>query len=346
MTQSAEATTDNDFWRSSGFHLLERNPDGYLRVTPDFLRAYVARPELRPVEESCAAERSLHAALLEDPVRPIAETDLAAFQDPDGADNYRIFLAWRERLLARETLEAAYLAIFTQPGSPLPALFIDQLVHAILRNLLEGCDDPFRLRAGELLFRSQKVTIQDSGILLADEEVVESYAETGGLGSLGQLLVESNTPMRSIELDVLLDETAAVYWQRSDRFDTVLDLSFGKSGLDAFCRVLEAWVRHFLQVEVGVQPVPSIQDDKWVWHLGLDSEATALLNDLYEGRTVDEERMARLLALFRLEFRDPNVMLPRVKGRPVYLGLAMGSDKRLKVKPQNLLLNLPLAERA
>ena len=41
-----------DFWRSSGFHLLERNGAGRLRVTDDFLRAYLLRPELRPVEES------------------------------------------------------------------------------------------------------------------------------------------------------------------------------------------------------------------------------------------------------------------------------------------------------
>ena len=32
-----------------------------------------------------------------------------------------------------------------------------------------------------------------------------------------------------------------------------------------------------------------------------------------------------------------------VAGRPVYLGLAMTADRLLRVKPQNLLLNLPLA---
>ena len=32
-----------------------------------------------------------------------------------------------------------------------------------------------------------------------------------------------------------------------------------------------------------------------------------------------------------------------VAGRPVYLGLAMDAEQVLKLKPQNLLLNLPLA---
>ena len=53
-----------------------------------------------------------------------------------------------------------------------------------------------------------------------------------------------------------------------------------------------------------------------------------------------------LLTLFRLEFRDPADMLARVRGRPVYLGLAMTADQRVKLKPQNVLINLPLARAA
>ena len=46
-----------DFWRSCGYSLLERGADWRLSVTDDYLRAYFARPELAPVEESCAGER-------------------------------------------------------------------------------------------------------------------------------------------------------------------------------------------------------------------------------------------------------------------------------------------------
>ncbi|MBI2586777.1 MAG: hypothetical protein HYW28_13040, partial [Rhodospirillales bacterium] len=61
---------------------------------------------------------------------------------------------------------------------------------------------------------------------------------------------------------------------------------------------------------------------------------------------VSEERMARLLSLFRLDFEDVDTMRADLKGRPVYLGLAMTAEKKVRLKPQNLLVNLPLARRA
>jgi hypothetical protein len=224
-------------------------------------------------------------------------------------------------------------------------LFLDQLVHVFLRHLLAGCDDPIRLRAAELLFREQKVTIQDGAIMLADEETVEMQAAGAATGPHG-LLIESEAMPKSVELDVLEEHTAAIYWARSDRFDTVLEVSFARPGLDALCRVLEAWILHFCGAAVGIQPVPRIDDERWVWHIGLDAEASRFLNDLYQGAVIDEARHARLLALFRLEFRDPADMLERVRDRPVYLGLAMTATERLRLKPQNLLVNLPLARPA
>ena len=53
--------------------------------------------------------------------------------------------------------------------------------------------------------------------------------------------------------------------------------------------------------------------------------------------------MDRLLSLFRLEFKDPNQMAAEVRGKPVYLALCMTAGQRLRLKPQNLLVNLPLA---
>jgi hypothetical protein len=67
-----------------------------------------------------------------------------------------------------------------------------------------------------------------------------------------------------------------------------------------------------------------------------------LLNDLYEDRPVEAERMQRLLSLFRLEFANPQEMRADVAGKPVYLGLMMNEARELRLKPQNLLLNLPL----
>ncbi|MBU6508371.1 MAG: hypothetical protein KGQ82_12830, partial [Alphaproteobacteria bacterium] len=133
------------------------------------------------------------------------------------------------------------------------------------------------------------------------------------------------------------------YWQRSDRFDTVLDLSFTRPGLDALCRVLERWVAHFLGVALRIEPVQKIQDERWSWHVGLDSESSAILNALYRGEAVDEARLRRLIALFRVQFADPGDMQSAVAGKPIYFGLATDANQRLRLKPQNLLRNLPLA---
>jgi hypothetical protein len=339
-----------DFWRSSGYHLLETDADGWLRVSDDFLRAYLLRPELVPVAESCAEELRLHQELLEQPRLEVAAARLERLADPDARDNYRLMLRFRDHLLARPTVEAAYLDLVRGGLEGIPPLFLDQLAHVILRHALEGCADPFRLRAAELLFREQRVTIQDGAIMLADEETVAMHAsgQAGGqaYGSLGRLLPDDDVGLRHVELEVMDESKADAYWQRSDRFDWVLDLGFTRPGLDALCRVLEIWVRHFTGLQVGIQPVQQISDERWVWHLGLDVEASSLLNDLYDGREVDEARRARLLSLFRLEFRDADAMLARVRGRPVYLGLAMTEAQRVKVKPQNLLLNLPFARAA
>lgn len=332
-----------EFWRSSGYDLLDRRDDGMLAVSDAFLAAYLARPEMAPVAESCKAERALHRALLADPRRMVTAVHVVAIKDRDARENYQVFARFRDWLVKHETVEHAYLALFRAEAVPFPALFVDQLAAVILRGLLSETDDPFRVRAGELFYRAQQISIDEGTILAADAETVEMHAKTGGLGSLGRLVVEAGTKPRMVELDVLTPENASLYWARSDRFDTVIDLSFARPGLDALCRLLEAWVRHFLAVDVAIQPVQQIRDERWAWHVGLDGEASAILNDMYNGVAVGEERMYRVLSLFRLEFRDPALMLPRVAGRPIYLAMAMNEEHRMRLKPQNLLVNLPLA---
>jgi hypothetical protein len=347
----------NDFWRNSGYRLLDRRagPPRRLAVTDDFLRAYLMRPEIRPVDESCAAERALHARLLDSPRTPVAAAEITKLADSDMRENYAILTAFLSKLAAAGTVEDAYLGHFLTPPAkgapPVPPLFLDQLAHVALRHALDGTADPMRLRAAEFLFRSQRVTVSDGAAMAADEETVEMHAARQaagdvGLGALGDLLKEANLPARAIELDVMTEANAALYWGRDERHDFVLDLSFGRPALDALARVLEAWVAHFLAVDVSIQPMARIDDERWVWHVGLDAEASAIMNDLYRGKAVDETRLARILALFRLDFADPRVMRADIAGRPVYLGLAMDDEKRVRLKPQNLLVNLPLAARA
>ena len=70
------------------------------------------------------------------------------------------------------------------------------------------------------------------------------------------------------------------------------------------------------------------------------------MNALYAGEEVGEDRQARLLSLFRLELKDPELVRPDVRGRPVYLGMAQNAERELRLKPQNILVNLPLVEAA
>ena len=300
-----------DFWRSAGWHLLEQTTDGRLSVTDDWLRAYLFRPELALVDESCAVERALHERLAENPRLGFDDTDLDALADADVGANYQAYRAYRGRLLAKPSIEAAYLDLIENGMEGIPPLFLDQLVHAQLRHLLRDCTDAIRVKAAEPFFRTQKVSVQDGRVMLADEETVEMHASGQGFGSLGRLLVETETPLASVDLDVLEEGNAESYWIRSDRFDTVLDLGFTRPGLDGFCRVLEGWVRHLRGVEVGIQPVQQISDERWSWHIGLDAEANGFLNDLYSGEAIDEARRERLLSLFRLDFADPADMLER-----------------------------------
>ena len=331
-----------DFWRNSGFHLLERDAAGRLRVTDDFLRAYLLRPEIRPVEESGPNEIAFHETLMDEPRRTIGDAELGAIEDADARANYRVWLDFRTRLRAADSVEACYRGLFDGEVRT-PPLFIDQLVQIILRNMLDGVDDALEARAAELFYREQKASIDDGRILLADRETLDMHASGGAYGSLGRLIVEAQTPMKAVNLDVLDTENAQVYWLRDQRHDFVISLNHGRAALAALARVIERWVRHFLAVEVRVLPVRQIEDRRWSWHLGLDAQSTAVLNDLWRGEDVEAGRLARLLALFKLEFAEPADMRRDVAGRPVYLALGMDEENVVRMKPQNLLLNLPLA---
>jgi hypothetical protein len=331
-----------DFWKSAGMHLVERNADGWLTVTPDYLRAYLTRPEVHPVEESNGHEIALHEALLADPFRAVSDAEIAAIDDADAIETYRIVLTFRDLLVRAGSIEGAYLQLMrSQKPVHLPPVFLDQMVHLILRNVLRDVRDPIRLRAAELFFRDQTVSTEGGRLMLADDEIVEMQSQSAGTG-LAQLLNETGTPMKQVDLDVLDEDNASIYWQRSDRFDTVVDFRFEQPALDAFARVVEAWVAHLIRLDIRVEPRPKLEDPDWRWHIGLDGEATRILNGLYEQKSVGIEDMEQIVGLFRVRIADERLLLDRVRGKPIYLGLAMTKANKLKMKPQNLLTNWPL----
>ena len=65
-----------------------------------------------------------------------------------------------------------------------------------------------------------------------------------------------------------------------------------------------SWTAHLTGAAIAMQPVQRIDDPRWVWHIGLDAEASTRLNDLDQGLAIDQARHAGLLALVRLELRD------------------------------------------
>lgn len=334
----------HDFWPSSGHALLGRTADGRLTVTDAFLRSQLARPELAPLPASGPQERALHEALHGAPRTEVTPAMLAAVEDADARENYAVWLRFRDRLLAAPSVEAAYAALFAGAGVDVPPLFVQELTCILLRHILGEAANPLEARAGEMLFRPQKISVlEDGAVMAADDETVERHASGEAFGSLGELLARNHTPRRTVDLDVLTSDNAAIYWERSERFDLAVSLNRGQPALAALCRVLERWVRHFHAVTVQIEPLRAIDDPHWSWHVGLDAEATRLLNDLYERVPVDDARRERLLCLFQLEFADARDVRAGLAGRPVYLGMAMDAGSRLRLKPQNLLVNLPLA---
>jgi hypothetical protein len=128
---------------------------------------------------------------------------------------------------------------------------------------------------------------------------------------------------------VLNDNNAGSYWERSDRFDMALDLSGGGA--------------------MGGPPFELRSDDRAANgaprrapYVGLDADATQIGNALWHGDELDESAMTRVVGLFRMSFRDPRLMLDKVRGEPIYLVLATSREHLIRMKPQNLLTGLPV----
>jgi hypothetical protein len=219
----------------------------------------------------------------------------------------------------------------------MPPLFVNQLVHVILRNALDGCDDAEVIRAAELFFRTQRVTLLDKSLIAADEEIVAGVGGTPSSPLVSMLGIPAEA-----HIHVLNAENANEYWERSDQFDTALNLTGGQSGLRALAAAMTRWIEHLLGVEVEIEPLTEMRDVNLAWYIGLDADATKIGDTMWNDGDLDDTGAQRIVGLFRLTFRDPAVMLDKVKGEPAYLILAMTADKLIRMKPQNLVVGLPI----
>jgi hypothetical protein len=329
-------SVSRDFWLSCGHHLLDRDAAGRLVVTDEFLKVYLARPELVPPPEACGAEQGLHDALLRDPRQPVATARVAAIADADARENWETMIAWRDHLVRYRTLEAAYLEMIRR-NIRFPHVFIDQLTQAILRNLLDDCEDAFILRAAEMFFRPQRLAFQEGAITAIDEETESRL----GRQPRSPLVALLGLPALT-EIDMLNDNTAGGYRERSDRFDTALDLTPAGRGSVGLGEVITRWLSHLLAIDVAIEPLAELHDAPLSWYVGLDSEATRIGDAIWNGGGFDDAMRARLIGLYRLTFRNPADMIEKVRGEPVYLLTAMTTDEVLRLKPQNLVTGLPV----
>jgi hypothetical protein len=334
-----------EFWVASGHHLTHRSDHGGLLATPELIMAYLARPELMPPADACDAERDLHASLLADPLRQVAKAEIAALADADARENWTFMINFRDRLMAAPTLEALYIALARKGAGELPPIFLSQLCHLILRNALEGCDDPYMLRAAELFYRSQLATIHDGTLLLADAEVVEAEQYTQH-DIHSSPLTAMLQPKAFGEMDVMDDENAWTYWSQSDAHAMVMNLGGNPKARAGLCRVIERWIAHLLGIAGKVETIASIEDRDWRWFIGLDAEGTRIGNALWNGAALDDNAAERIVALMRLDIEDKRLVDERLADKPVYLILAMGPDRVVRLKPQNLIAGLPLAATA
>ncbi|BDX21008.1 hypothetical protein TUM22923_03290 [Polynucleobacter sp. TUM22923] len=334
-----------NFWPRSAYKTLTVDADNQLLVTDAFLRTYLLRPELHLVPESCDAERALHQRLTNNPREVISESEILAMADADIQVNYQVWLRYRTKLLAASSLENFYMSLFEGGGVDVPPLFIAQLAQIFIRHILGEDCHPLDARMGELFFRTQKISVLEGSIVMgADEEVVDRNAKAGETGDIMDLLKGKSMTMRSVDLDVLYEDNADLYWDKNEDHDFAVQLNFGQPPINHFCRVLEKWIEHFLGVKTRITPMQQISDPKWSWHVGLDASATEILNKLYNKEPVDTDELQKVICLFRLDFIEEAAVSVAQAGKPVYMGIAMSDQKQLKLKPQNLLFNLPLAK--
>jgi hypothetical protein len=321
-----------EFWVASGHHLTRLDARGWMQVTDELLLAWFARPEVLPPPEACPAERALHARLTASPRAPVSHLELAALADPDARENWTFLLDLRDRLLRAGTIEGGYLSIVRE-GRRFPVVLLNQLVQLILRNALEGCDDAQVLRAAELMFRPQRGHVKDERLLLADEELVQLFE--------AEMHASPLTAMFSggIDgLDVLGGGNEWTYWSRSDAHTTVLNFGGDPAARAGLARAIEAFLAHLLGLQVSVTPQLRADDIDLRWFVGLDPAGTAIGNALWRG----EAPRDTLVGLYRLEFTDPAPVRADIAGHPVWLILGLAPDGGVRMKPQNLVVGLPL----
>ena len=126
-----------------------------------------------------------------------------------------------------------------------------QLVQAILRNALDDCEDAFVLRAAEMFFRPQKLAFRRR----APSPRSTKRPSCSSAASLHRRWLRCSVCRRSPKSTGSTTQTADAYWERSDRFDTALELTATGRGSAALGEVIARWLSHLLAIDVAVEPL-------------------------------------------------------------------------------------------
>src|SRR5204863_5867978 len=108
--------------------------------------------------------------------------------------------------------------------------------------------------------------------------------------------------------------------------------------------VIARWLEHLLALKTTVEPLTAVRDVNLAWYVGLDAQAAKIGDALWHGEEADEAAQSRVVGLYRLTIADTDVVLDKAKGEPIYLLLAMTPDGLMRMKPQNLVIGLPIRQ--
>ena len=261
--------------------------------------------------------------------------EIAAIADTDARENWQLMIGFRDHLVAHPTLEAAYLALVRPGVGRTPPLFLNQAVHLILRNALDDCEDADALRAAELFFRPQLLTMHEGSLIAADEETIAGtdastsrrWSHAGPAGGRPRSTCSSRTMRKTISSAA----TVSTWRSISPPAGAVGALARRSCAGSAIC-----W-----RSRSRSSRWPRRSDVSFTWYVGLDAEGTAIGNALWNGEELDDAtRGARR--------RPLPAHLPRSGPGADGQGRGGLSDPRhdarraLRMKPQNLVVGLPV----
>jgi len=176
----------------------------------------------------------------------------------------------------------------------------------------------------------------EQALLLGDEEIIGGRNPTPVLSLMSMLGATTDA-----QVDILSEENADSYWQRSDQFDMGLILRRQRAPA-ALAEAMTRWISHLLGIDVAIEPLAELHNATLTWYVGLDSEATRSVTGF--GKVKFSMTGARVACLRCSVSALPRLRswLTRSRASRSNLILAMTPDQGVRMKPQNLLRGLPV----